>query len=176
MCWIYFVPLCSGSGDESLSLYKCQQAEKNQNKVFWECNLVKTDFIKLVWEKVSFRNQYRTQGIGIENFWTIPSPKHIGQRTQSHLLCHQPISWCGFLAATDYALKRSKALKYGILPQWKQIFLQYQSFLDPWTWQMLCHQPISCHSFSTATEDVLNWTLGLDIRGTTVKKSKILSR
>ncbi len=28
LCWIYFVPLCSGSGDESLSLYKCQQAEK----------------------------------------------------------------------------------------------------------------------------------------------------
>ncbi len=34
LCWIYFVPLCSGSGDESLSLYKCQQAEKNKTKVF----------------------------------------------------------------------------------------------------------------------------------------------
>ncbi len=28
LCWIFFVPLCSGSGDEALSLYKCQQAEK----------------------------------------------------------------------------------------------------------------------------------------------------
>ncbi len=36
LCWIYFVPLCSGSGDESLSLYKCQQAEKNKTKVFWD--------------------------------------------------------------------------------------------------------------------------------------------
>ncbi len=26
-------------------------------------------------------------------------------------------TWCGFLAATDYALKRLKALKDGILPQ-----------------------------------------------------------
>ncbi len=28
LCWAYFVPLCSGSGDEALSLYKCQQAGK----------------------------------------------------------------------------------------------------------------------------------------------------
>ncbi len=98
---------------------------------------------------------------------------HIGQCTQSHLLCHQPISRCGFLAATEYALKRPKALIYGILPQWKPNLKHFFTVPDLWTWQILCHQPISCHSFSTATEDVLNWTLGLDIRGTTVKKSKI---
>ncbi len=34
-----------------------------------DSNLVKTDFIKLVLKKVSFRNRYQTQGIGIENFW-----------------------------------------------------------------------------------------------------------
>ncbi len=33
-CWLYFVPLCSGSGDEALSLYKCQQAEKIKPKFF----------------------------------------------------------------------------------------------------------------------------------------------
>ncbi len=35
---------------------------------------------------------------------------------------------------------------------------------------VLCHQPISCHGFSTAAEDVLNWKLGHDIRGTTIRK------
>ncbi len=34
LCWIYFVPLCSGSEDEALSLYKCQQAEKIKPKFF----------------------------------------------------------------------------------------------------------------------------------------------
>ncbi len=34
LCWIYFVPLCSGSGDEALSLYKCQQAWKNETQIF----------------------------------------------------------------------------------------------------------------------------------------------
>ncbi len=33
-----------------------------------------------------------------------------------YLLCHQPILWCGCLVSTKYALKRPKALKYGILP------------------------------------------------------------
>ncbi len=65
--------LCAG--DEALSLYKCQQAEKIKPKFLRECNLVKTDFIKLVSKKVLFRNRYRTQGIGIENLWTIPSPR-----------------------------------------------------------------------------------------------------
>ncbi len=51
LCWIYFVPFCSGSGDESINVKLC--------------NLVKTDFIKLVSKKVSFRNWYRTQGIDI---------------------------------------------------------------------------------------------------------------
>ncbi len=37
----------------------------------------------------------------------------------------------------------------------------------------LCHQPISCHGLSAVTEDVLNWTLCLDIiRGTTIRKAK----
>ncbi len=48
---------------------------------------------------------------------SLQKQKHIGQCTQIHLLCHQPILRCGFLAATDYALKRPKALIYGILPQ-----------------------------------------------------------
>ncbi len=51
---------------------------------------------------------------------------------------HQPILRCGFLIATDYALKRPKALKYGILPQWKpnlKHFFTVPVFLiDPWTW------------------------------------------
>ncbi len=111
---------------------------------------------------------------------------YIGQCIQSHLLCHQPISWCGFLAATENALKRPKALKYGILqilkycPNenqiWNTFFTVPVFFIDPWTWQILCHQPISCPNFSAATEDVLKLTLGLDIRGTTIKKSKVLSR
>ncbi len=41
------------------------------------CNLVKINFIKLVSEKVLFRNRYRSQGISIgidfKMFWTIPS-------------------------------------------------------------------------------------------------------
>ncbi len=46
-------------------------------------------------------------------------------------------------------------------------------FIDPWTWQIgqCTHRPISCHGFSAAAEDVLNWTLGLDIRGTTIRKA-----
>ncbi len=52
-------------------------------------------------------------------------------------------------------------------------FLQYQSFfIDLWTWQIWCHQPISCHGFSAATEDELNWRSGLDIRSTTIRKAK----
>ncbi len=27
-------------------------------------------------------------------------------------------------------------------------------FIDPWTWQIVCHQPISCHGFSATAEDV----------------------
>ncbi len=55
----------------------CINITKLKNKTkgfFFRCNLVKIDFIKLVSKKVSFRNRYRSQGIGIENFWTIPSP------------------------------------------------------------------------------------------------------
>ncbi len=53
-------------------------------------------------------------------------------------------------------------------------FLQYQFFfIDPWTWQIWCHQPISCHGFSAATEDELNWRSGLDIRVTTIRKAKL---
>ncbi len=38
---------------------------------------------------------------------------------------------------------------------------------------MLCHQTISCHGFCAATEDVLNWTLGLHIYyGTTIIKAR----
>ncbi len=60
-----------------------EKAEKNKTKDFGDnVYLVKTDFIKLVSKKVSFRNRYRTQGIGIdiEFFWTIPSPTRWGRR------------------------------------------------------------------------------------------------
>ncbi len=40
-----FCSLCSGSGDEALSLYKCQKAEKIKTTFL---GLAKTDFIKLV--------------------------------------------------------------------------------------------------------------------------------
>ncbi len=61
--------------DESLSLYKPQQAK---NKKYFLDNVIfkKIYLIKLVLKKVSFRNRYRSQGIDIESVWTIPGTEY----------------------------------------------------------------------------------------------------
>ncbi len=136
--------------------------------------------------------------------------QHILQCTLRHLLCHRPISRCGFLASTKYALKRPIGLEiwhtaltkafflyiyiyiyificclclFNVRGQWRadrkalggergagsalctnrctnhksigadksqvlNTFFFYCTslfFIDPWTWQILCHQPTSCH-------------------------------
>ncbi len=63
------------------------------------------------------------------------------------------------------------------------VLLQYQSFfIEPLNLAnrkmhtvVLCHEPISCHGLSAAAEDVLNWTLGLDLKRYYHKESQNLS-
>ncbi len=84
---------------------------------------------------------------------------YIVQCTLSHLLCHQPILWCGFLASTKYVLNLrlwNMACCPNKSQHFKHFFYTTCLCIYPWTWQMLCHQPISCHGLCATTE---NWTI-----------------